>query len=399
MPSIDTKKFPQVPFPASYASDFRVHFDPDTYRQIEEHVKKDTSHEVGGILVGVWQKDENGPYATVTAMIRCDKAVGKEGEVTFTHETWNDIAREMDGPYVDLQIIGWYHSHPGFGVFLSERDMFIQEHFFSNPGQIALVIDPIAETNGVFYWKKDKVVVSEYFWIGKKLSVSRPEDADPTQHPKTKRYASSESGDAEATSNRPAPLLDNSWFSVLIIVTLCMLMFVLGGLFKKEREFARHERILEGAIYDYYLAAGGKRPGLEDALAAVGQDVQQAKMEVKKLSEGDKETKPVATAEQLAALDGQLNTLQKRLDKIRAIYCLSKREKLGILELIAYQLNAELKAEEEAKEKSSKKTEPKKTEPKKTEPKKEPQKKEPAKKEPVKQPEKKQPKEDKKESP
>lgn len=39
--------------------------------------------------------------------------------------------------------MGWYHSHPGFGVEFSELDVFIQRNFFSSPTQIALVMDPL----------------------------------------------------------------------------------------------------------------------------------------------------------------------------------------------------------------------------------------------------------------
>ena len=36
-----------------------------------------------------------------------------------------------------LKIVGWYHTHPGFGVEFSEMDLFIQQNFFGGPAQIA----------------------------------------------------------------------------------------------------------------------------------------------------------------------------------------------------------------------------------------------------------------------
>src|SRR5712675_1002427 len=36
--------------------------------------------------------------------------------VTFTQETWNHIHQSLERNYPKLQIVGWYHSHPGFGV-------------------------------------------------------------------------------------------------------------------------------------------------------------------------------------------------------------------------------------------------------------------------------------------
>jgi 26S proteasome regulatory subunit N11 len=46
-------------------------------------------------------------------------------------------------------IIGWYHSHPGFGCWLSSVDMNTQKSFEQlNNRSIALVIDPIQSIKG-----------------------------------------------------------------------------------------------------------------------------------------------------------------------------------------------------------------------------------------------------------
>lgn len=51
----------------------------------------------------------------------------------FTHETWERCHKEMEKKYPDQKILGWIHTHPDFGIFLSEYDMFIQNNFFSEP--------------------------------------------------------------------------------------------------------------------------------------------------------------------------------------------------------------------------------------------------------------------------
>jgi hypothetical protein len=58
----------------------------------------------------------------------------------------------LDEQHPNAQIVGWYHTHPGYGLFLSQQDLFIQTNFFKNHSQIALVIDPIAEQEAVFAW-------------------------------------------------------------------------------------------------------------------------------------------------------------------------------------------------------------------------------------------------------
>jgi proteasome lid subunit RPN8/RPN11 len=41
-----------------------------------------------------------------------------------------------------LRVVGWWHSHPGFGCFLSNTDLITQQYFFPESYQVALVIDP-----------------------------------------------------------------------------------------------------------------------------------------------------------------------------------------------------------------------------------------------------------------
>jgi hypothetical protein len=49
-------------------------------------------------------------------------------------------------------MVGWYHTHPSWGVFLSSLDMFICQNFFNRPLDLALVIDPCRQDRGFFQW-------------------------------------------------------------------------------------------------------------------------------------------------------------------------------------------------------------------------------------------------------
>ena len=53
--------------------------------------------------------------------------------------------------------MGWYHSHPGFGVFLSDHDTFIHKNFFSSALQVAWVYDPHSDEEGCFGWAGERL--------------------------------------------------------------------------------------------------------------------------------------------------------------------------------------------------------------------------------------------------
>lgn len=74
-----------------------------------------------------------------------------EMEVVFTPETFSDLATEMD-KYPNLETIGWFHTHPGLGVFLSDRDENIHTNHFPEKWKIAVVADPVNDKIGMFTW-------------------------------------------------------------------------------------------------------------------------------------------------------------------------------------------------------------------------------------------------------
>ena len=118
--------------------------------------------EVCGVLVGTIHRDPSGPWLYVTDAIEGDHATSRAAQVTFTAETWAHIQSVMDRDHPDKRILGWYHTHPGFGIFLSEMDLFIQENFFPLPWQVALVYDPKANEEGLFIWKDNKPTVEVF---------------------------------------------------------------------------------------------------------------------------------------------------------------------------------------------------------------------------------------------
>ena len=110
-------------------------------------------------------KDKVGPYLEITDAIRGEYADNKTGEVRFTQETWSHINNIKDSKFPELKIVGWYHSHPQFGVFLSEQDLFIHKNFFGQPLQVAYVIDPQSNEEGFFIWHNGSALKTEYFWL------------------------------------------------------------------------------------------------------------------------------------------------------------------------------------------------------------------------------------------
>jgi proteasome lid subunit RPN8/RPN11 len=120
------------------------------------HVFGNPDREVGGVLIG---RASRRGLPLITGAIPAIAADERRDSLTFTQDAWEHVHRTLERDFPDgEQIVGWYHSHPGFGIFLSEHDLFIHRNFFSGPSQIALVVDPLATTEGVFAWYDGSIV-------------------------------------------------------------------------------------------------------------------------------------------------------------------------------------------------------------------------------------------------
>jgi proteasome lid subunit RPN8/RPN11 len=164
-------------------------------QHIRSHARSTLDAEICGVLMG---RHESGRTVVVGA-IKGREADQGDAHVTFTQETWNTIHSERERRFPDESIVGWYHSHPGFGVFLSDHDLFIHKNFFSEPGQLAWVFDPHTDEEGCFGWEDGGVRTI------RRLEVVADDDSEPA--------GGSEPTPAERRALRTAPPNDDDRFS------------------------------------------------------------------------------------------------------------------------------------------------------------------------------------------
>jgi proteasome lid subunit RPN8/RPN11 len=122
-----------------------------------DHSESDPSRELGGFLIGGLHEDER-TYVEVRHFVPAIDAQSRAASLTFTHQTWARLNQEVQARFSDELVVGWHHTHPKFGVFLSAYDLFIHRHFFDQPWQIALVVDPLRREFGFFQWHHGDIV-------------------------------------------------------------------------------------------------------------------------------------------------------------------------------------------------------------------------------------------------
>lgn len=132
---------------------------------VHEHAAA-SDHEIGGLLLGeafTWQDQT---WVEVEVALPGEMTDAGPAHVTFTAETWAQLLRRKERELPDKAIVGWYHSHPRMGIFLSGMDLTIQRHFFPQPWHVALVVNGQHRTAGFFAWQQEEIrKVERFAWL------------------------------------------------------------------------------------------------------------------------------------------------------------------------------------------------------------------------------------------
>ena len=98
--------------------------------------------EVMGLLLGEVRTWKGTEYVLVRDVVTSDLDATAVS-VKFDSAGFEKLFEKLDGAGFDYIVVGWYHSHPGYGCFLSGTDMKTHADIFVSPHQIAMVVDPL----------------------------------------------------------------------------------------------------------------------------------------------------------------------------------------------------------------------------------------------------------------
>lgn len=121
------------------------------------HAGSDLDNEVGGWLVGKWRADKKTgeQFVVVEAVLPAPFTRHGGAYLTFTQDTQVALYEKFEERHPGKNLIGWYHTHPRMGVFLSEYDTWLHNNFFPKHYQVALVIEPHSSSGGFFIRQTD----------------------------------------------------------------------------------------------------------------------------------------------------------------------------------------------------------------------------------------------------
>lgn len=157
-----------------------IYISQAVYKEIHKFTKNKTTNESGGMLVGTIIEEFGKTNIVISGFVEAKFCEATPTTLKFTHETWEFVHKEIEKKHKGKKIVGWIHTHPDFGIFLSEYDKFIHQNFFSEAYQVAYVVDPIQNIEGFYFWINGNIEKCKGFYIydktGTQITVDTGKD-------------------------------------------------------------------------------------------------------------------------------------------------------------------------------------------------------------------------------
>jgi 26S proteasome regulatory subunit N11 len=137
------------------------------------HGRAGVPMEVMGLMLGEFVDDFTVRVVDVFAMPQSGTGVSVEAVDPVFQTKMMDMLRQTGRPET---VVGWYHSHPGFGCWLSSVDINTQQSFEQlTPRAVAVVVDPIQSVKG-------KVVIDAFRLIAPQTLMMGQEPRQTTSN-------------------------------------------------------------------------------------------------------------------------------------------------------------------------------------------------------------------------
>ncbi|KAL9658480.1 hypothetical protein ABK040_006020 [Willaertia magna] len=138
-----------------------------------KHGRAGVPMEVMGLMLGEFVDEYTVRCIDVFAMPQSGTGVSVEAVDPVFQTKMLDLLKQTGRPEM---VVGWYHSHPGFGCWLSSVDINTQQSFESlNKRAVAVVVDPIQSVKG-------KVVIDAFRTINPQVVMFGQEPRQTTSN-------------------------------------------------------------------------------------------------------------------------------------------------------------------------------------------------------------------------
>ena len=137
----------------------RIYVEDYVFTFVHQFSQASASSERLGILVGKYIESENQPALFISGAIESKHTVQSPRGIEFSQSS-NDYHTEMlDKYFPGLSIVGWIHSQPGYGTYLSNKNYSYHRESFTEAYQVFFVTDPAQRMDAFYVYNEDKELI------------------------------------------------------------------------------------------------------------------------------------------------------------------------------------------------------------------------------------------------
>ena len=131
---------------------FRVRIRRDTFQKILRHAEGDIHSERFGILIGNAYKDSISYWVEILDMYPARRVDSSLAHVEVSVQELIRLYELLENNSEEglERQVGWYHTHPGHGIFMSSVDRQNQALCYNSIWQLAMVVDPVNKIFGLY---------------------------------------------------------------------------------------------------------------------------------------------------------------------------------------------------------------------------------------------------------
>ena len=143
----------------------KVHVSSLALLKMLKHGRAGVPMEVMGLMLGSFVDEYTINCVDVFAMPQSGTSVSVESVDPVFQTKMLDMLKQTGRPEM---VVGWYHSHPGFGCWLSSTDINTQSSFEAlHPRSVALVVDPIQSVKGKVVIDCFRLINPQWMMLGR----------------------------------------------------------------------------------------------------------------------------------------------------------------------------------------------------------------------------------------
>ena len=135
------------PGKSSTRTPYPIFFQQEAVIALQEHIKSSPTQAIFGFLIGDLYRDPDAGvlYTIIDKTLKLSQPIYGDKTEVVVSRLWDRMQEQLSK--ASAVLLGWYHSHPGQGGFLTPHDVETHEKFFTEPWHVAVLV--AAEAGGL----------------------------------------------------------------------------------------------------------------------------------------------------------------------------------------------------------------------------------------------------------